>query len=158
MCCDSEIDKREIEIFYSIWKDIDKDTSIKEIFEKKINEMIDELHKKGKGFYVENINNLKKAELSKDEKHILIESFIKMMNADSDIVYSEIMYFKKIFKTLNLTKEDILSEFPDIDPILIADDINPPFSFFDELPFIEMKQIEFKHVILDDIITDVQNN
>ncbi|HOV32962.1 MAG TPA: TerB family tellurite resistance protein [Candidatus Hydrogenedens sp.] len=154
-CCmtsDGNIEQHEIELFYSIFKQY-LNIELKENFEEEINKLITEINKKGKIFIVEHLNLLRDIELTEDEKYIIINYIIQMIKADRNVEYNEIMFFKDIVKALNISKESILNKFPDIDPVLLEEDINIklPFGLFNNILSKELEFNEFNQIKIDDI-------
>ena len=70
---------------------------------------------------------LKQAQLNEQEELTLIDFAIQTINADEQIEYSEIKFFKNIRHRLNVSDEKILACFPDIEQYLEDDIITDSF-------------------------------
>lgn len=121
-CCmasDGNIDKREVALIKKMCKQsplfIDFD------FAKEINILLAKINERGSEFiqyYFELLNNIN---LSEQEELTLIDFAIKTINADDIIEYSEVKFFKAIRKCLNVSDENILAIYPNLDTYLEED-------------------------------------
>ena len=121
-CCmasDGNIDKREIKLIKSM---CEKSPLFKDLnFQEEINQLVKNINSKGKVFIQEYFNQLKNAELSKQEELTLIDFAIQTINADEQIEYAEIKFFKNIRHRLKISDENILEAYPDIEMYLEED-------------------------------------
>lgn len=67
------------------------------------------------------LSEVANATLSDEEQVKLIELVIKMIEADNQILYSEVKFFKKIRNQLEINDERILSHLPNIEEYLLPD-------------------------------------
>ena len=83
--------------------------------------MLEKINNRGSEFikyYFELLNN---TNLSEQEELTLIDFAIKTINADDIIEYSEVKFFKAIRKCLNVSDENILAIYPNLDTYLEED-------------------------------------
>lgn len=121
-CCmasDGHIDKREVNLLRSL---CESSTLFEKFdFEEHINLLITKINSGPQGFIKNFFEQLESATLSKNEELILIDFAIKTINADEQIEYSEIKFFKNIRHRLKIKDEDILKAFPNIEMYLEED-------------------------------------
>lgn len=152
-CCmasDGNIDKREIELIKKmceqspLFNDFD--------FNKEINILRAKINNSGTEFIQYYFDLLNTTELSEKEELTIIEFAINTINADNIIEYTEIKFFKAIRKCLNISDENILSNFPNIE-LYLEEDIDTE-SKLDKLVNNYIKSIElpqFEHINLDNL-------
>ncbi len=121
-CCmasDGKIDKREVELIKKMCKQsplfIDFD------FGKEINILLEKINNRGSEFIQYYFDLLNKSDLSEQEELTIIDFAINTINADDVIEYSEVKFFKAIRKCLNVSDENILAIYPDLDTYLEED-------------------------------------
>jgi uncharacterized tellurite resistance protein B-like protein len=122
-CCmavDGNIDNREISIIKSLCGKSPLFDNFN--FQEEINLLVGKLNKGGKTFVQYYFDLLKEAKLTEQEELTLIDFAIQTINADEQIQYSEIKFFKNIRHRLNVSDEKILARFPDIE-LYLEDDI-----------------------------------
>jgi uncharacterized tellurite resistance protein B-like protein len=122
-CCmasDGNIDKREIELIKSMCENspLFKDFN----FQEEINSLVSKINTRGKEFISFYFDLLGKSTLTEKEELTLIDFAIQTINADEQIEYSEIKFFKNIRHRLKISDENILKVFPDVE-IFLEDDI-----------------------------------
>ena len=152
-CCmasDGNIDQREITLIKSM---CEKSGLFKDFnFQEEINQLVTKLNEKGKAFIQHYFDLLKQTSLSAQEELTLIDFALQTINADEQVEYAEIKFFKNIRHRLNISDEKILEKFPDIEDWLEQDIITDSFldkitsQYFEttELPQFDLVSIE-KH-------------
>lgn len=119
MASDGKIDKREVELIKKmceqspIFNDFD--------FSKEINILLEKINNRGSEFIQYYFDLLNNTALSIEEELNIIDFAIKTINADNVIEYSEIKFFKAIRKCLNVSDENILAIYPELDTYLEED-------------------------------------
>lgn len=125
MACDGEIANEEINLVKSL---AEKTTLFEGIdVENVLNSFIQEINKKGKLFLVDYLADIKAAEFAKEEKLALLDLAFKTINSDNIIEYSEVKFFKKIRTRLDITDDEILEKYPEME-----DFIQPDIQVFEE--------------------------
>lgn len=87
------------------------------------------------------MNLLSNANLLEDEEFTVIDFAIKTINADEEVKYSEIKFFKNIRHRLKIIDENILSVYPHIEKFLEEDITTKSFldkttnQYFDKTEF-----------------------
>lgn len=89
--------------------------------EDKLNQYVDEINRNSQPFLKNFLWELDNTELSESEQLTLIELSIQMIEADEQVLYSEIQFFKKLRNKLSITDEKILNSFPEIEGYLLPD-------------------------------------
>lgn len=133
-CCmatDGNIDRREIAVIESLCK-------ISPYFDKfdfqsELNQLITDINTSGKAFIKNYFDLLSGAQLSEQDELTLIEFTIQTINADEQVEYSEIKFFKNIRHRLKISDEKILGNFPEIEEFLEDDLITG--SFLDKITY-----------------------
>jgi uncharacterized tellurite resistance protein B-like protein len=125
MAADGNIDKREISLISSICEQspLFKDFN----FHEEINRLVNKINTDGKAFIQYYFDLLKQAQLTEQEELTLIEFAIQTINADEQIEYSEIKFFKNIRHRLKVSDDKILERFPNIEQYLEEDIITEGF-------------------------------
>ena len=117
--CDGKIAPEEIELIKTI---VSRGCVFKnEDIEMPLNEYIREINQQGKAFLNGYLDELSDCELSDDEQLTLVELAINMLEADNQVVYSEVVFFKKIRARLSITDEKILAKLPDKEDYFLPD-------------------------------------
>ncbi len=125
MAADGNIDKREIALIKSL---CEKSPLFENFdFQSEINLLVNKINTSGKAFIQHYFDLLKTAELSEQEELTLIDFAIQTINADEQVEYSEIKFFKNIRHRLRVSDEKILERFPDIEQFLEEDIITDSF-------------------------------
>lgn len=125
MACDGEIANEEINLVKSL---AEKTTLFEGIdVENVLNSFIQEINKKGKLFLVDYLADIKATEFAKEEKLALLDLAFKTINSDNIIEYSEVKFFKKIRTRLDITDDEILEIYPEME-----DFIQPDIQVFEE--------------------------
>lgn len=119
MACDGEIANEEINLVKSL---ADKTTLFEGIdVESVLNSFIQEINKKGKLFLVDYLADVKATEFDKEEKLALLDLAFKTINSDNIIEYSEVKFFKKIRTRLDITDDEILEIYPEMEDFIQPD-------------------------------------
>ncbi len=123
-CCmasDGNIDKREVKLIKKMCEQtplfIDFD------FTKEINILLAKINERGSEFIQYYFNLLHNTTLTEEEELNIIDFAFNTINADEKVEYSEIKFFKAMRKCLNVTDENILAVYPDLEYYL-EEDIN----------------------------------
>jgi uncharacterized tellurite resistance protein B-like protein len=139
MACDGHIAKDEIDLVKSLCASSNLFSNFN--FQDEINHLVGRLNNEGKAFINYYFTVLSNANLSREEELILIDFALKTINADNNVEYSEIKFFKAIRSKLKSTDDEILARFQDIEQFLEEDLVVESFStklskYFDsvELP------------------------
>jgi uncharacterized tellurite resistance protein B-like protein len=120
MAADGNIDDREISIIKSLCEKSPLFANFN--FQEEINLLVGKINTGGKSFIQYYFDLLKEAKLTEQEELTLIDFAIQTINADEQIEYSEIKFFKNIRHRLNVSDEKILAHFPDIE-LYLEDDL-----------------------------------
>lgn len=117
--CDGEIALEEVDLVKNISQNekIFEGINIEDV----LNEYIKEVNHSGKQFLKNYLNELNDLELSTDQQIKLIELAIRMIEADNQILYSEVKFFKKLRNRLTINDEVILSVHPEYEDYLLPD-------------------------------------
>lgn len=121
--CDGEIAPEEIAALKSIATNMDIFKTID--VERELNQMIESLNKKGAEFLMEYVDSIRGMNLSEEEQLLIVKLAIDIIEADNEILYSEVKFFKRIRRNLSISDELILSKFPDKEDYLLPDIIEP---------------------------------
>jgi uncharacterized tellurite resistance protein B-like protein len=120
MAADGDIDDREITILKSM---CEKSPMLSHLnFKEEINLLVGQINSGGKTFIQDYFNLLEQAQMNEQEELTLIDFAIQTINADDQIEYSEIKFFKNIRHRLNVSDEKVLASFPGIE-LYLEDDI-----------------------------------
>lgn len=125
--CDGLIAKEEVELVKNLIESVRLFNSLN--VEDALNSYISEINTQGKGFLEDYLVQLSEAELTDDEQVQLIEMAIKMIEADNQILYSEVKFFKKIRAALSVSDEIILESLPCAEDYLLPDLISEDKDF-----------------------------
>lgn len=125
MAADGNIDKREIALIKSLCENSPLFGNLN--FKEEINQLVSNINTSGKEFIQHYFDLLKATELSEQEELTLIDFAIQTINADEQVEYSEIKFFKNIRHRLKISDEKILERFPEIEEYLEEDIITGGF-------------------------------
>lgn len=119
MACDGDIAKEEV----AMVKDMTTKTSLFNglNIEDYLNNYINLINAEGGSFLKKYLRELANMELTTEEQLTVIELAIKMIEADNQIEYSEIKFFKKIRMKLSISDELILEKYPNKENFLLPD-------------------------------------
>jgi uncharacterized tellurite resistance protein B-like protein len=125
MASDGNIDSREITLIKSM---CEKSPLFENFnFQEEINRLVTKINLDGKGFISTYFDLLKANSLTEQEELTLIDFAIQTIKADEVIEYSEIKFFKNIRHRLQISDENILAVYPDIEQFLEEDIISESF-------------------------------
>ena len=122
-------------------------------FKEEINLLVSKINSGGTTFIQYYFDLLKQTQLSEQEELTLIDFAIQTINADEQVEYSEIKFFKNIRHRLNVSDEKILARFPDIEQYLEDDIITDTF-----LDKITSQYFEISELPQFDLISIADNN
>lgn len=119
MACDGNIANDEINLL----KDYAENSSIFTGLDVQsiINFFVDSINSDSTNFFNSYFNELKSADLSKDDEMVLIKIAFEMIEADKEIQYTEIKFFKKIRSYLRVSDDVILEKYTDKEDFLLPD-------------------------------------
>lgn len=117
--CDGDIAPEEIGLVKNLTEqqDIFNDINVEET----LNKYVAEINSEGKQFLRSYLNELSDTELSDTDQIKLIDLAIKMIEADNQILYSEVKFFKKIRARLSVDDSKILEVLPESEDYLLPD-------------------------------------
>lgn len=139
MACDGEIANEEINLVKSL---AEKTTLFEGIdVENVLNSFIQEINKKGKLFLVDYLAEVKTADFTKSEELTLLDLAFKTINSDNIIEYSEVKFFKKIRTRLDITDDEIIETYPEME-----DFIQPDIQIFEDP---EWHNVTFSNIYFD---------
>lgn len=115
MACDGEIAQEEVTLLSNIMNNSRKFENIN--LEVKLKEYVEQLNQLKGSFVSDYLNEIKKTELSLEDEQEIIRFAIETIEADSNIEYSEISFFKQIRKCLNISDSSIYEMYPDKEDI-----------------------------------------
>jgi uncharacterized tellurite resistance protein B-like protein len=156
MAADGQIDQREVSLIISICQKTDLFRDID--YQQVLNEMIGKINSDGKDFIRGYFELLQQANLSENEELKLIDFAIKTINADEQIEYSEVKFFKNIRHRLKLSDEKILEFFPDIENYLERDIVTADYLDKITLEYLEVIDLPQFALLGNDIISEENQN
>lgn len=133
MACDGEIAESEIKLVKDLtlhsvsFSDIEVETVL--------NKYVENINRNGQLFISQYLQEIKDAEFTDDEALNLIDLAIKTIEADENIEYSEIRFFKKIRSQLDVSDKKILNMLPDKEDFLLPDIIEDDYNIFQKQTF-----------------------
>lgn len=128
--CDGDIAPEEISLVKNL--SINDETFEGIDVENTLNSYVEKINEQGKIFLKDYISEVSNVTLSDEEQVKLIELAIKMIEADNQILYSEVKFFKKIRNRLSVSDEKILEALPNSEDYLLPD-ISAEDKDFEEL-------------------------
>lgn len=124
MACDGEIAPAEVQLATSIWRDFGGNGG-SETGGNEISATLDawtaEIQKIGAQFLENYLRELADAKLGAEEQMRVVELAFKTIEADENIAYAEVKFFKKIRSRLTLDDDAILEKYPDKEDFLLPD-------------------------------------
>ena len=94
-----------------------------------LNTYVEHINEQGSIFLKDYLSEVANATLSDDEQVKLIELAIKMIEADNQVLYSEVKFFKKIRNRMSVSDERILAKLPNSEDYLLPDIISEEKDF-----------------------------
>ena len=107
-----------------------------------LNNYVEQINKEGQNFLKRYLAEVADATLSDNDQIALVDIAIKMIEADNQILYSEVKFFKKIRRRLSVSDESILAALPQTEDYLLPDII------------VDEKDDEWSNITFDNIILD----
>lgn len=107
-----------------------------------LNAYVEKINEQGSIFLKDYLNEVANATLSDEEQVKLIEFAIRMIEADNQILYSEVNFFKKIRNRMSVSDESILAKLPNSEDYFLPDIVAEDKDFkdvgnFDKISFME---------------------
>lgn len=117
--CDGDIAQEEINLVKNVTAGnvLFEDINVEE----RLNQYIESINSIGQKFLKEYLYELDESAMSEEEQLTLLELAIKMIEADNQILYSELKFFKKIRQHLNIADDVILNRLPQSEEYLLPD-------------------------------------
>lgn len=141
MACDGDIANEEVQLIKDYTKKSDLFVNLD--VEKLLNEYINSINTTSGAFLNSYLSGLKNFELTDEQQLRLIEIAIEMIEADNQVLYSEVKFFKKIRFRLPISDDAILEKHPDKEDFLLPDtNVDSDFEWGD---------ITFATISLDEI-------
>lgn len=137
MACDGEIAEEEIELIKNYVTDTDIFGSVD--VEKTLNEYIANINQNGMAFLKSYLKDLKTTEKTEEDELLIVNIAIQMIEADNEILYSELKFFKRLRACLDITDDAILKKYPDKEDYLLPDIMQEEYEFLFETSFSEIK-------------------
>lgn len=117
--CDGEIAPEEVSLVKQISLN---DSTFEELdVEGTLNAYVEKINEQGSIFLKDYLSEVANATLTEEEQLKLIELAIKMIEADNQILYSEVKFFKKIRNRMSVSDESILAKLPESEDYLLPD-------------------------------------
>lgn len=117
--CDGEIAPEEVSLVKQLSLN---DSSFEGLdAENILNTYIEKINEQGSLFLKDYLREVANATLSDEEQVKLIELAIRMIEADNQILYSEVKFFKRIRNLLSVSDERILEKLPNSENYLLPD-------------------------------------
>ena len=117
--CDGEIAPEEVSLVkqLSLNDSTFEGLDVENIF----NTYVERINNQGSIFLKDYLREIANATLTDDEQVKLINLAIKMIEADNQILYSEVKFVKKIRNRLSISDESILAKLPNCEDYLLPD-------------------------------------
>jgi len=133
MACDGEIADSEISLVKKLtlqsnsFGDVD--------VEQMLNSYVEAINQNGLLFISQYIQEIKDTEFTDEEALNLISLALKTIEADENIEYSEVRFFKKIRSQLKISDKKILNILPDKEDFLLPDIVEDDYNAFQTQTF-----------------------
>lgn len=149
MACDGHIDDREIELILALSKEkiffgaLDTETELQKL--------ISEINGQGHGFLRQYLKELDEAHLNEEEELKVIKVAVDVIEADEEVEYSEIKFFKIVRTHLEVSDEKVLKIYPEYEEYLEEDVISDSYFLTLQNDFFESyKTPEFAALNIDE--------
>lgn len=86
-----------------------------------LNAYVEKINDQGSIFLKNYLSEVASSILTNEEQIKLIEFAIRMIEADNQVLYSEVKFFKKIRKLMSVSDESILGKLPNSEDYLLPD-------------------------------------
>lgn len=134
--CDGEIASEEVALVKEL---CDKSSLFGDLdVEVKLNEYVSAINTHGMRFINDFLRELENADLTENEQLEIVKIAINMIEADGQILYSEVKFFKRLRPCLNISDEAILAALPDKEDYLLPDIRINDFTLDDDIQFAEI--------------------
>lgn len=117
MACDGTIAEEEIQVL----QQASKDFAFEGDLSRYLSEWIDLLGVQGASFFEAYFQELRSEVVSSPQAINLLGLMIKIIEADRDITYAEIKFFKSVRNLLPIKDDEILSAYPGREELLLPD-------------------------------------
>lgn len=134
--CDNDISSREIALVKN-WSGKNKFFSDINV-ESKLNEYVESINKYGKIFIEDFLILLKTNELTSEQQLEIIRIAIGIIEADGQVLYSEVKFFKRLRSCLSISDDAILEVMPDKEDYLLPDIKTSEYVFNENIKFAEI--------------------
>ena len=133
MACDGNIAEEEVQLI----RDYTKDSPLFQGFdvEKLLNDYINAINATGMSFLNSYLSEIKAIDMIETEELQLVKIAIQMIEADKEVLYSEIKFFKRIRKCLALSDEVLYRNFPGKEDFFLPDIAQQEYEFVLESEF-----------------------
>ena len=133
MACDGNIAEEEVQLI----RDYTKESLVFQGLdvEKLLNDYIKAINATGMSFLNSYLSEIKSVDMTETEELQLVKIAIQMIEADKEVLYSEIKFFKRIRKCLSVSDEVLNREFPDKEDFFLPDIAQQEYEFVLESEF-----------------------
>ena len=133
MACDGNIAEEEVQLI----RDYAKESLVFQGLdvEKLLNDYIKAINATGMSFLNSYLSEIKSIDMTETEELQLVKIAIQMIEADKEVLYSEIKFFKRIRKCLSVSDEVLNREFPDKEDFFLPDIAQQEYEFVLEYEF-----------------------
>ena len=133
MACDGNIAEEEVQLI----RDYTKKSLVFQGLdvEKLLNDYIKAINATGMSFLNSYLSEIKSIDMTETEELQLVKIAIQMIEADKEVLYSEIKFFKRIRKCLSVSDEVLYREFPDKEDFFLPDIVQQEYEFVLESEF-----------------------
>lgn len=134
--CDGEIAPEEVSLVKEMCNKSDMFGDLD--VEAKLNEYVAAINMHGIRFINDFLRILESTELTTQEQLTIVRIAIDMIEADGQILYSEVKFFKRLRPCLNVSDEEILKVLPDKEDYLLPDIRINDFTLNEDIQFAEI--------------------
>ena len=133
MVCDGNIAEEEVQLI----RDYTKESLVFQGLdvEKLLNDYIKAINATGMSFLNSYLSEIMSIDMTETEELQLVKIAIQMIEADKEVLYSEIKFFKRIRKCLSVSDEVLNREFPDKEDFFLPDIAQQEYEFVLESEF-----------------------